>query len=188
MRFQCFAQSDWVGGIYASPGLTGSRPGSLIAATWASILACGKEGYEREFKKILETAAFIKEHCPPELSIIGRPIGPIIAFKANEIIEALVIDAWAVMDKMCELGWYLNTLQSPPAFHLAITALTDGYVFIEDLQKAIKIIKKEGARPVSKTGKMYGTTTSIPDQSLVNDLAKDYLIKLYNRPWENVMR
>ena len=39
-----FAVSDWTGGFYATPSLAGSRPGNIIAGTWASIMKHGKEG------------------------------------------------------------------------------------------------------------------------------------------------
>ncbi len=34
---QYFVYSDWCGGIYATNTLLGSRPGSIIAVTWAGI-------------------------------------------------------------------------------------------------------------------------------------------------------
>ena len=40
-----FITTEWNGGIYASPSMSGSRPGALIAATWASLMAFGKNGW-----------------------------------------------------------------------------------------------------------------------------------------------
>ena len=34
-RYQFFARTDWAGGLYGSPTMTGSRPGAAIAASWA---------------------------------------------------------------------------------------------------------------------------------------------------------
>ena len=39
-----FITTEWPGGIYASPTIAGSRPGGLIAATWASLVSVGKNG------------------------------------------------------------------------------------------------------------------------------------------------
>jgi len=44
-KHQYFAQPEWPGGIYASPTLAGSRPGSLIAVTWATLMSYGYDGY-----------------------------------------------------------------------------------------------------------------------------------------------
>ena len=42
---QYFYLLDWSGGKYMSPGIEGSRSGGLIAATWASMVQLGRDGY-----------------------------------------------------------------------------------------------------------------------------------------------
>ncbi len=44
-QHQYYMLTDWKGGAYASPGLAGSRSGGLIAATWASMMRLGRQGY-----------------------------------------------------------------------------------------------------------------------------------------------
>ena len=44
---QYFFLPDWSGGKYCSPGMEGSRSGGLLAATWASMVSLGREGYLR---------------------------------------------------------------------------------------------------------------------------------------------
>ncbi len=44
-RFQYFTTSDWPGGLYYSPTFSGSRPGGLSAACWASLVSFGEQGY-----------------------------------------------------------------------------------------------------------------------------------------------
>ena len=34
-RHQYYVITDWPGGVYASPSLAGSRPGALLAGSWA---------------------------------------------------------------------------------------------------------------------------------------------------------
>jgi sphinganine-1-phosphate aldolase len=43
-EYQFFANTTWQGGIYATTCIAGSRPGSVIVGTWASMLKHGKEG------------------------------------------------------------------------------------------------------------------------------------------------
>jgi sphinganine-1-phosphate aldolase len=43
-RYVLFSVLDWTGGLYATPSMAGSRNGSLLAGTWASIMKHGKEG------------------------------------------------------------------------------------------------------------------------------------------------
>ena len=72
---QYFFLTDWSGGKYCSPGMEGSRSGGLIAATWASMVQLGREGYRRYAKQIFETAATMQAavRSHPELRILGDP-------------------------------------------------------------------------------------------------------------------
>jgi sphinganine-1-phosphate aldolase len=56
---QYFVTPDWPGGIYASPAIAGSRPGSLVAGTWASMMFMGKEGYKRAIREVLNGVKII---------------------------------------------------------------------------------------------------------------------------------
>ena len=38
-----FATSEWHGGIYLTPTLAGSRPGNIIAGTWATMMTKGRK-------------------------------------------------------------------------------------------------------------------------------------------------
>jgi sphinganine-1-phosphate aldolase len=58
-KHQFFAQPEWPGGIYVSPTLAGSRAGSLIAITWATLMAYGHDGYVTATKNVIETSRFI---------------------------------------------------------------------------------------------------------------------------------
>src|SRR5690348_13941490 len=59
-KYQYFNYPDWPGGIYMSPGLSGSRSGGVVAATWAAMVSLGERGYLDVAKKIFETAATIR--------------------------------------------------------------------------------------------------------------------------------
>jgi sphinganine-1-phosphate aldolase len=39
-----FSVGDWTGGFYVTPSMAGSRPGSVIAGTWAAMMKQGREG------------------------------------------------------------------------------------------------------------------------------------------------
>ncbi len=43
-RYQFTAVTDWSGGLYVSPSAAGSRPGGLIAQTWASLMVRAARG------------------------------------------------------------------------------------------------------------------------------------------------
>ena len=58
-KFQFFSAVDWQGGIYASPTFSGSRAGSLIAMTWATLMYHGHSQYVQITKNIIEKTRFI---------------------------------------------------------------------------------------------------------------------------------
>lgn len=42
-RYQYYIFPDWAGGVYASPSMAGSRPGSILAGAWAVMNHVGQE-------------------------------------------------------------------------------------------------------------------------------------------------
>ena len=43
-RHMLFATPDWNGGMYGTASVAGSRPGNIIAGTWAALMKIGREG------------------------------------------------------------------------------------------------------------------------------------------------
>jgi sphinganine-1-phosphate aldolase len=113
---QYFFVSGWTGGKYMSPGIEGSRSGGLLAATWASMVQLGREGYRRYAADIFRTAAemmhAVRSH--PELRIMGDPTF-CFSFTADEF------DIYHVNDAMRQRGWRFNGQQYPNAIHMAVT-------------------------------------------------------------------
>ncbi len=58
-KLQYFSLPEWQGGIYASPTFSGSRNGSIIAMTWATMMHFGLNGYTLATKEVIDTKEFI---------------------------------------------------------------------------------------------------------------------------------
>ncbi len=56
---QYFVSTDWSGGIFVSPTMAGSRSGGIIAATWASLMSYGRDGYVEASREIFETLKYM---------------------------------------------------------------------------------------------------------------------------------
>jgi len=84
--FQYFVAAEWTGGIYASPSMPGSRPGGLIAATWAALVRMGEAGYLDCARAIMSTAKEIEAgiRTIPGLRVLGNPHMAVVAFAADE--------------------------------------------------------------------------------------------------------
>ncbi len=151
---QYFYLTDWSGGKYCSPGMEGSRSGGLIAATWASMVQLGREGYRRYAQQIFETAATMQEavRSHPELRILGRPTF-LFSFTSDEF------DVYHVNDFMRTRGWRFNGQQYPNALHMAVTRpqTQDGVAqaFADDLAHAVSYARAH-AGDAPQSGAIYG--------------------------------
>jgi glutamate/tyrosine decarboxylase-like PLP-dependent enzyme len=153
-RYQYFNYPDWPGGIYFSPGLSGSRSGGLVAATWAAMVSLGEEGYLEIARGIFETAGRIRSavEAIPELEVIGSPTF-LVAFRARDL------DIYHVNDHLIARGWRLNALHLPPALHFCVTrpntapGIADQ--FARDLADAVEYAKHP-ARTEPRSGALYG--------------------------------
>ncbi|AKJ07589.1 glutamate/tyrosine decarboxylase-like PLP-dependent enzyme [Archangium gephyra] len=175
--YQYFTATEWPGGIYFSPTFSGSRPGALIAAAWASLVATGEEGYLDATRRILETADVLKRgiRSIPGMHVLGEPLF-VIAFGSDDV------NIYKVMEHMGEKGWSLNGLHKPAAVHLCVTQrhTQPGVAerFLEDLKAAIAHVR---AHPEEKgtMAPVYGMAGTVPFRGLLSDLLKKYMDLIY---------
>lgn len=158
-RHQYFTAPDWPGGLYLSPGISGSRSGGVIAATWAAMVTIGRQGYLDAASDIFSTAARIRASVEsiPELAVIGDPTF-LVAFRTNaEALDDMAI--FHVNDALIERGWRMNALHLPPALHFCVTrpntrpGVADA--FDADLRAAVEYAKSP-ASDTPRSGAMYG--------------------------------
>ncbi|KAL7623882.1 Dihydrosphingosine phosphate lyase [Parahypoxylon ruwenzoriense] len=192
--YQYFVSPDWSGGVYASPGIAGSRPGALIAGCWTSMMRVGEAGYIDACVKIVGSAKKIAEHVAnspvlsAELDLVGRPLVSVVAFTARNL------DIYDIADGMNMKGWHLNALQNPPAMHVAVTLpvakvwerlVADLEVVIEAEREKERVRAVEGGKGSSKKAKtgdtaaLYGVAGSLPNKAVVVDLATGFLDLMY---------
>ena len=156
-RLQYFVVPDWPGGLYTSPGMSGSRSGGIIATAWAAMASLGREGYMRIAGDIFRTAAELKEiiGAHPELRVLGEPFFD-VAFSHTLGSD---VDIFHVNDSLASNGWRMNGLQMPPAVHFCITRpnTQPGVMdrFAEDLATAVAYAK-ERAGVAPRSGATYG--------------------------------
>jgi sphinganine-1-phosphate aldolase len=111
-----FVYPEWVGGIYASPTISGSRAGGLLAACWASLVSLGQDGYLEAAKTISDAVLLVKAELVkiPQLALVGDSPTMVIAFQGSPAINAKDKNyIFKVMEGMKRRGWSLNPLQKP---------------------------------------------------------------------------
>jgi glutamate/tyrosine decarboxylase-like PLP-dependent enzyme len=151
---QYFFQTEWSGGRYCSPGMDGSRSGGLLAATWASMVHLGREGYRAYAEAIFSTSRRMQDavRCHDALRIIGNP-SFLFSFSSDEF------DIYHVNDAMRSSGWRLNGQQYPNALHMAVTRPQTqpgvAELWERDLADAVAYARANAAS-APRSGAIYG--------------------------------
>ena len=178
-RYQYFNVPDWPGGLYASPTAAGSRSGGLTAATWASMVYLGEEGYLNATRAIMTVADKIKEGVAkiPELILNGDPTF-VISFRSEEV------DVFHINDFMKNKGWRFNVLQLPPALHFCVTMPQTVVVdvaerFLADLRSGVEYAKSK-AGTVAETTALYGLAGTVEGNQQVTELIYGVFDHLYS--------
>ncbi len=151
---QYFFLTDWSGGKYCSPGMEGSRSGGLIAATWASMVQLGRDGYLGYARRIFDVSTAMQSavRSHPELRILGSPTF-LFSFTSDQF------DIYHVNDFMRGRGWRFNGQQYPNALHMAVTrpqtqpGVTEA--FAGDLADAVAYAHDHAA-DAPRSGAIYG--------------------------------
>lgn len=183
-KHQYTVTTDWPGGIYGSPSVNGSRAGGVIAATWATMLRFGEDGYTEATKAIIDTTRYVEGEFRKlkGIFLFGTPATSVIA------IGSKVFDIFLLSGALSGLGWNLNNLQFPSGVHICITYMhtKEGVAqkLVEDVREQLEIIMRDPKKPVEGKMAVYGMAQSISDRSLVGDLTKEYLESMYYTPRE----
>lgn len=177
-RHQFFTYSEWPGGLYISPSMTGTRPGGAIAAAWAVMHYLGEEGYLDHARRILATTDKLLAgiRAIPGLRVLGAPHAGVFAFTSDSI------NVYELGDTMEVRGWKLDRQQNPPALHCMITPAHERVadMLLADLREcASKLAAGEPAPEGSAA--MYGMVGAIPDRQQVDGFLLDFLDGVFDR-------
>lgn len=175
-KYQYFAYTDWPGGIYVSPSMTGTRPGGAIAAAWATFQHLGEEGYLELARTIMETNRRLIEGIQSidGLRIMGEPQMSVFAFDMQDG------KAYALGDELEQRGWHLDRLQFPPALHMMVTPPHQAVVepFLDDLAACTRVVASREDESVSGMAAMYGMMAALPDRAQAKEFAVDFFNQL----------
>ncbi|KAI8973410.1 sphingosine-1-phosphate lyase [Mycotypha africana] len=177
-KYQYFLYSQWTGGIYASPSIAGSRPGALIAGCWSALMHLGEDGYLDTCRKIIGARRTMEAavRSIPQLHVKGDPIGPVLAFGAND-----PLNIYDVGDKLSARGWSLSALQNPPGIHVSVTLpwVNSADQFVKDLKESVQELLDDPSSGNGSTAAIYGTAATVPDKTIIDDVAAGFLDLLY---------
>lgn len=147
-RYQTFVFDDWLGGLYASPSMQGSRPALPMATAWAVMQHLGVDGYKALTADTIATARRIVDavRAIDGLTVLGEPDAHLLAITADDAAPA-PIDVFALGDVLASNGWYLDRQGPPDSLHATVSAGNVRVVdeFLDDLRAAAARVAGERA-------------------------------------------
>jgi len=177
-RHQFYTYASFPGGLYASPSMTGTRPGGAIAAAWAMMHFLGEAGYLERAKGILASSDAMQAgiNAIAGLKVLGTPHIGVFSFASDEL------NVYELGDAMEARGWKLDRQQDPPALHCMITPAHAQLAgkFLQDLSECTASLKRGEPAPEGSAA-MYGMVGAVPDRQQVEGFLLEFLDGLFVR-------
>jgi glutamate/tyrosine decarboxylase-like PLP-dependent enzyme len=151
---QTFITDNWLGGMYGSSGILGTKSGGPIASSWAVMHHLGDDGYLRVTQSARESTIRIAQHIQNHsaLELRAYPESTLLSFGVTDVNRH---DVFAIADTLISYGWYMDRQTPPDSVHLTVNAVHAPLVdqFLADLDRAV--IESVGG---SGTAGAYATT------------------------------
>jgi sphinganine-1-phosphate aldolase len=137
-RFQTFVTDNWLGGLYGSSGVLGTKSGGAMAVAWAVMHHLGTEGYLRLTGTARQACLRLADIVTsmPELALRAAPDTTLLALGATDPVS---LDVNALGDALWRRGWYLDRQGPPPSLHCTVNAVHERVLdeFAQDLRAAV---------------------------------------------------
>jgi glutamate/tyrosine decarboxylase-like PLP-dependent enzyme len=138
---QVFVTDNWLGGLYGSSGVLGTKSGGPIASSWAMINHFGRDGYAALAARTRATTLLLVDAIASvsPLFVMTKPDSTLICIGSADP----AVPAHAVADALAARGWWVDR-QSPPAtLHMTVSAHHDAVVdeFIAALRASINDVR-----------------------------------------------
>jgi glutamate/tyrosine decarboxylase-like PLP-dependent enzyme len=143
--YQGFITDKWLGGMYASSGMLGTKSGGAIAAAWAVMHFLGDDGYLRLTRSARVATEKLAHHISnhSELSLLAQPDALLLSFVAREPQR---LNVYAVADEMWARGWYVDRQEPPQSLHCTVNAVHESVIdsMLADLDACISTVLDTG--------------------------------------------
>lgn len=183
LKHQFFVSTDWTGGIYASPSMTGTRGGAPIAAAWASLVAMGEAGFlehaDRAMKATARLAAGLR--AIPDVQVFGEPHATLVSWGAKLDARDGGVNLFAVADRLQAKGWSIDRQQNPASIHCTVTSNHDTVIddYLRDVREATAYVRANPNIAASGNAAMYGMMAKVPFRALVKKSVLGVMESLY---------
>lgn len=138
---QGFFTDNWLGGMYASSGVLGTKSGGAIASAWAVLCHLGDDGYTRLTNDARNATEQLANHITghEHLVLRGYPDSTLISFGAA---DPSALNVFALADELRTRGWYVDRQTPPDSLHCTVSAVHNNTMdaFIVDLDASVKTV------------------------------------------------
>ena len=143
--YQGFFTDQWLGGVYASSGMLGTKSGGAIAAAWAVMHFLGDDGYLGLTQSARVATEKLGHHISghPHLSLLAQPDALLLSFIANDPQR---LNVYAVADEMWKRGWYIDRQEPPQSLHCTVNAVHESVIdeMLADLDACVLSVLDTG--------------------------------------------
>jgi glutamate/tyrosine decarboxylase-like PLP-dependent enzyme len=176
-QHQFYVYTDWPGGVYATPCLSGARPGGAIASAWAILHYLGEEGFLKLAHATRKATVKLVEgiNSIPGLFVLGHPPATVFSFGSEKV------NVYQLAVKLKQRGWHLHSQHRPASLHMTISPFHENIVepFLRDLREATAELASAGPGEPTGEAALYGMMGTLPDRKAAKVLALQYLNNLY---------
>ena len=138
---QGFFTDNWLGGMYASSGMLGTKSGGSIASAWAVLRHLGDDGYTALVQQTRNATEQLANHivAHPHLVLRAYPDSTLICFGAA---DPSALNVFAVADQLRIRGWYVDRQTPPDSLHCTVNAIHNDKIdaFVVDLDASIESV------------------------------------------------
>jgi sphinganine-1-phosphate aldolase len=172
--------TDWPGGIYLSPSVSGTRSGGTIAAAWTSLVALGENGFLHHTQRALEATRHLALGITeiPELEVMAKPDATLVAWRTRKSSE---LDVYTIADRLEDRDWSVDRQQNPPCIHCTVTSshlpVIDDY--LADVRQAVAFVLAHPELQSRGNAATYGMMAKVPFRGMVRKNALELLERLY---------
>ena len=147
-KHQTFVTENWLGGLYGSSGVLGTKGGGSIAAAWAVMRYLGEEGYLRLTRIARQATETLIAglRSMPGVRVLGEPDATLVAFTIDDA------DPFAIGDALWRRGWYVDQQRPPPSLHCTVNAVHASRIadFLGALAESLDEVRAARARAGQK--------------------------------------
>lgn len=118
-QHQTFTTDNWLGGLYGSSGVMGTKGGGPIAAAWAVMNYLGEDGYLRVTQAARGATEALRAglRTIPGVRVLVEPEATLLTFTMDDA------DTFAVGDALYRRGWMVDQQKPPPSLHCTVNAV-----------------------------------------------------------------